>query len=102
MSKLDAQRVERINLPVIDVDALRSPSPEIRNAAVAALRTACFDNGFFYISNHGIPDQLAEGVFSAARSLFELPAAVHALANHVDPLRGNRLDPLFAPDHESK
>ena len=75
MSKLDAQRVERINLPVIDVDALRSPSPEIRNAAVAALRTACLDNGFFYISNHGIPDQLAEGVFSAARSLFELPAA---------------------------
>src|ERR1017187_9831157 len=34
--------------------------------------------------------------------LFELPAEVHALAHRIDPQLGNRLDPLFAMDHEGE
>ena len=34
--------------------------------------------------------------------LFELAAVVHALANRIDPLWGNMLNPLFALDHEGE
>jgi isopenicillin N synthase-like dioxygenase len=75
MPNLDALRVDRANLPVIDIAALRDTSPETRNEAVANLRKACLDSGFFYISNHGIADALVDDIFSAARSFFALSEA---------------------------
>jgi len=34
--------------------------------------------------------------------LFELPGVIHALTNRIDPLLGNRLNPLFALNHEGE
>ncbi len=39
------------------------------------LREASHDVGFFYVSGHGVPDELSARVFEVARQFFALPAA---------------------------
>ncbi|OBH07766.1 isopenicillin N synthase family oxygenase [Mycobacterium sp. E1747] len=55
-------------LPVVD---LRTPAAELRRG----LREAAHDVGFFYVTGHGVPDELSRRVLGAARRLFELPDA---------------------------
>jgi isopenicillin N synthase-like dioxygenase len=52
-------------LPVVD---LRSESGSLREG----LRTAAHEVGFFYLTGHGVPDELGRGVLEAARRLFAL------------------------------
>jgi non-haem dioxygenase in morphine synthesis N-terminal len=52
-NSLEAARVSQASLPVIDISGLSSSKLADREAVGARLRTACLDNGFFYISNHG-------------------------------------------------
>jgi isopenicillin N synthase-like dioxygenase len=61
------------SLPVIDVSGLSSSSLVERAAVAAELGRACREIGFFYVSNHGIPEALCDSVFSAAREFFSLP-----------------------------
>ena len=61
-------------LPVISLQGLRSPDLTERQATAAELGRACRDIGFFYVSDHGIPAEVCEGVFDLARQLFQLPA----------------------------
>lgn len=61
-------------LPVISLQGLRSPYLTERQATAAELGRACRDIGFFYVSDHGIPAEVCEGVFDLARQLFQLPA----------------------------
>jgi hypothetical protein len=53
---LEAVRVSPVTLPIIDVGGLLSDKLADRQAVGAKLREACADKGFFYISNHGVPD----------------------------------------------
>lgn len=55
-------------LPVVD---LRTPAAELRRG----LREAAHGVGFFYLTGHGVPDELSRRVLGAARRLFELPDA---------------------------
>jgi isopenicillin N synthase-like dioxygenase len=55
-------------LPVVD---LRDDPAELRQR----LRRVAHEVGFFYLSGHGVPDELIEGVLTQARRLFELPQA---------------------------
>jgi isopenicillin N synthase-like dioxygenase len=55
-------------LPVVD---LRDDPAELRQR----LRGVTHEVGFFYLSGHGVPDELIEGVLTQARRLFELPQA---------------------------
>ncbi len=55
-------------LPVAD---LRAGATQLRRG----LREAAHEVGFFYLTGHGVPDDLARGVLAAARQLFELPQA---------------------------
>jgi isopenicillin N synthase-like dioxygenase len=55
-------------LPVVD---LRAGSGQLREG----LREAAHEVGFFYLTGHGVPDELAARVLDAARRLFELPEA---------------------------
>jgi isopenicillin N synthase-like dioxygenase len=60
-------------LPVIDASGLTSKSLVERTAVAAELGRACREIGFFYVSNHGIPEAMCNAVFSAAREFFSLP-----------------------------
>lgn len=55
-------------LPVVD---LRTEAAELREG----LREAAHEVGFFYLTGHDVPDELARGVLEAARRLFALPEA---------------------------
>jgi len=55
-------------LPVVD---LRADAGTLRKS----LREAAHEVGFFYLTGHDVPEELASGVLEAARRLFELPEA---------------------------
>lgn len=40
---------------------------------VSEIRTACLNTGFFYVSGHGVPDDVVADVFDATRRYFDLP-----------------------------
>jgi isopenicillin N synthase-like dioxygenase len=61
------------SIPVIDVGGPRSTCVEDRRKVAAEIRDACTRVGFFYIKNHGIPQELVDGVFQQAEQFFSLP-----------------------------
>lgn len=62
------------SLPVIDVSALTGDAPQERMPGVARqIEAACRDSGFFYVTGHGVPDELLDRLDTASRDFFELP-----------------------------
>jgi len=60
-------------IPVIDISPLRAGDP-IGSAEVAKqLGAACREVGFFYITNHGVPEEVITDTFEYAQRFFALP-----------------------------
>jgi len=57
-------------IPIIDLSLLRGTDPA---AESARLRAALHETGFLYVTGHGVPSSVVEGVFAAAREFFALP-----------------------------
>jgi isopenicillin N synthase-like dioxygenase len=103
---LEAARVTRGSLPVIDISRLSSQSIADRKAVAAQLREACLDKGFFYIQHHGVPETLVEYVFKEAAAFFALPAERKAQVDKskskanrgYEPLQGQTLEAGAPPD----
>ena len=64
-------RSHEIGIPIIDIGDLRSAAG-IERIAVE-IRAACRGIGFFYITNHPIPDGLLAEAFEANRHVHRLP-----------------------------
>lgn len=62
------------HLPVIDVTPLVAGSDDVGGVADAIDR-ACREHGFFYVSGHGVSEELQERLDRAARTFFDLPEA---------------------------
>lgn len=60
------------SLPILDASGFHG-SPEERAAYVARLRTILHDHGFFYLTGHGVPEELIARLRRAARTFFALP-----------------------------
>ncbi|HXQ50017.1 MAG TPA: 2-oxoglutarate and iron-dependent oxygenase domain-containing protein [Stellaceae bacterium] len=61
-------------LPVIDLSPfLEDHGFDERRAVARALRDACIDIGFFYLTGHGIPQQEFDDVIAMGHRFFELP-----------------------------
>jgi isopenicillin N synthase-like dioxygenase len=58
------------HLPVIALGRLRAGDP---HAVAAALRTACLETGFFYVSDHGVDEALLARLDAEARRFFARP-----------------------------
>ncbi|XP_047093663.1 2-oxoglutarate-Fe(II) type oxidoreductase hxnY-like isoform X2 [Lolium rigidum] len=71
-----------LDLPVVDL-----ASPDLQSAA-EAVRKACVDSGFFYVTNHGIQDQLVAAVFAESKKFFELPLEEKMLLHRNSAHRG--------------
>jgi isopenicillin N synthase-like dioxygenase len=103
---LDAARVSEASLPVIAVEGLSSAKLADRQRVAAALRDACLDKGFFYVSNHGIPTGLIEAVFAEARRFFDLSGEAKSAVDKsrsfcnrgYEPLRAQTLEAGAPPD----
>jgi isopenicillin N synthase-like dioxygenase len=95
----DPQRTALANLPVIDLlPFLRASTPDERMHAAHALRSACIDIGFFYLTGHGFTSAELDAVLAQGRRFFELPVAekMQVLSHNVDEpgfVRTGGLDP---------
>jgi isopenicillin N synthase-like dioxygenase len=88
-------------IPVIDVAPLVAGSTEQAHAVAKALGRACRDVGFFYITGHGVPQELMARVFENSAAFFAGPASVREAFSFSGPggnrgyirLGGETLDP---------
>jgi isopenicillin N synthase-like dioxygenase len=61
-------------LPVIDFSGVRAGDAAATKLAAKAIHEACMGPGFFYISKHGVPDQIIAETYSQAQAFFRQPA----------------------------
>jgi isopenicillin N synthase-like dioxygenase len=93
------------SLPVIDLSLLTG-TPQQQQLLARSLADACLHTGFFYVSGHGIADELINRVFAESRALFGLPDAQKDAINKslsranrgYEPLKGQTLEPGSPPD----
>jgi isopenicillin N synthase-like dioxygenase len=103
-----AGRISLSDLPVINIAGCYSDDRRQREAVATEIRAACMDKGFFYISGHGVPTELTEGIKSQAREFFSLSEeAKRSLdkskspANRgYEPLGGQTLEAGARPDQK--
>ncbi len=60
-------------VPVIDISAFSDGTDEASKAVAGELRKACVEIGFFQIVGHGVPDELVDRTYAAAKAFFALP-----------------------------
>ncbi|KAF9453148.1 Clavaminate synthase-like protein [Macrolepiota fuliginosa MF-IS2] len=60
-------------IPVIDFKAATSNDPRARRELADLIRDACINVGFFYLKNHGIPQELIDKTVEAGKRFFTLP-----------------------------
>ena len=62
------------NLPLIDMSGVREGDQASIRRAGDAIRVACSETGFFYIINHGVPQDVIDRAMAAAAQFFAYPA----------------------------
>ncbi|CDR43360.1 RHTO0S08e00606g1_1 [Rhodotorula toruloides] len=106
----DTQAKAFQELPVISLARLASTDPAERKALAAEIQDAAINSGFFYISDHGVPQSVIDGVFEQAKEFFALPAEkkmemdMHnsPAFKGYQPLKGENVDPANRGDvHEA-
>ena len=70
-----SRRADFSELAIIDIGALGKGDAAAEARTVAALRVACEEVGFFYISNHGVSQDLIDNLFDQSRRFFAQPFA---------------------------
>ncbi|KIW94913.1 uncharacterized protein Z519_04892 [Cladophialophora bantiana CBS 173.52] len=58
------------SLPVIDIGDIRHPDRGRRKLVAEEICHAAVNVGFFYVSNHGVPDEVIKSIFSESRRFF--------------------------------
>ena len=94
------------DIPVIDIGPLVSGTPDGERKVAADIGRASRERGFFYVANHGVPERLTAGLFTAAAGFFSLPDETKQAVSFFRsphnrgyvPLDGETLDPSLRPD----
>ena len=60
------------DVPIIDLSGTFEEGPA-RQAAATAIRNACENTGFFYVSHHGIDQSVIDAAFAESKRFFEQP-----------------------------
>ncbi|KAL2220288.1 2og-Fe oxygenase family protein [Thermoascus aurantiacus ATCC 26904] len=83
------------SIPTIDISNIDSPSLDARKEISKEIYAACTTTGFFYLENHGLPEELLKETFDAIKRFFALDLDVKMEAHiHKNPaIRG--YEPLF-------
>lgn len=63
---------EFTSIPEIDISNIDSPSLEERKKIAKEIYDACSVSGFFYLINHGIPEEVLNQTFKIMKRFFEL------------------------------
>jgi isopenicillin N synthase-like dioxygenase len=93
-------------IPVIPFEGVRQGDAAALRAAADAIRAACLDSGFFYLSGHGVSDAIIEAVRTQAMLFFRQPieakrlAAVNARHRGFNALGDALMYEARKPDHK--
>lgn len=89
-------------IPVINVAGIFSDKLEDRRAVAAKIRDACIRVGFFYVEDHGIPEEIVDNVFDLGKKFFDLSfeEKMRIFINNSPNYRG--YTPLFGSRNPSK
>jgi isopenicillin N synthase-like dioxygenase len=68
------------HIPVVDFTGVRAGDPLALERAGREIHAACTQIGFFYLSNHGVPQSIIDGAEQAARRFFAFPVETKRLA----------------------
>ncbi|MCV6594028.1 MAG: isopenicillin N synthase family oxygenase [Silicimonas sp.] len=72
-TELTALSVDDATLPIVDLAGLFTGDANDKAAVAAALGAAARTSGFFYIANHGIPQDQIDAAFAASKEFHEKP-----------------------------
>jgi isopenicillin N synthase-like dioxygenase len=75
---LRAQRVGADAIPIVDFAPFLAGGFEDRRRVAQEIGRACREIGFFYIANHGVPQDLVDRTFAETKRFFSLPRAEKA------------------------
>jgi isopenicillin N synthase-like dioxygenase len=70
-----ADRPDFDQIPLIDFAGMLGTDAASKAPVAAAVRDACTNVGFFYVSNHGVPAELIATIFAQAPRFFGRPLA---------------------------
>lgn len=73
MAYATARSIDVQEIPVIDMSGLGSADAAARMEVAARMREAAERIGFFYVSNHGVPQAQVDAIFDTSRRFFALP-----------------------------
>jgi isopenicillin N synthase-like dioxygenase len=68
-----ALTIDDANLPVVDLGGLFTGDAQDKERVAAGLGDAARSSGFFYITNHGIPQSQIDALFAASKAFHEKP-----------------------------
>lgn len=70
---LRGERIALQEIPLVDFGDFLTGDLAARQAVAARIGAACHNIGFFYLTNHGVPDALVARTFAEAKRFFNLP-----------------------------
>lgn len=70
-SRLESKQIAFEKIPVIDISGLINDSDPL--AVAKAIGKACEEVGFFYVKNHGVPQELISKMYEVTKEFFQLP-----------------------------
>ncbi|KAL8284293.1 hypothetical protein RQP46_005042 [Phenoliferia psychrophenolica] len=105
----DVSATSFAELPIIDLGPLDGDATA-RKALALKVQNACITAGFFYVSNHGIPQEVLDAAFRQAKLFFSQPVEKKMLVDMRNgssfkgylPIGGEQVDPDSRGDlHEA-
>ncbi|OZC33578.1 isopenicillin N synthase family dioxygenase [Gordonia polyisoprenivorans] len=96
------------SIPVIDLADSFSADPAARTAVAWEIHKAARDTGFFYITNHGVPQDMLDSLLTTSAKFFSLPlpdkltADIHTSSAYrgYEPIAVQTLDAGSRPDNK--
>ena len=73
MAYATATEINVTDIPVIDISGLRSGDTDARDSVASEMLSAAAHLGFFYVSGHGVPQELIDRTDREARKFFAEP-----------------------------
>lgn len=72
-SGIEARKVDFKDIPVIDIGAILGDSNSAKREVATKVREAATNVGFFYVKNHGVPQDVVETARATAGRFYTLP-----------------------------
>ncbi|CAM1501219.1 Fc.00g103810.m01.CDS01 [Cosmosporella sp. VM-42] len=93
-------------IPIIDIGPMFSSSLDERQYVARQIRDAAMNNGFFYITNHGVPNTVTNDAYASCLEFFRQPLQTKMKAdqkkstyfNGYNPPRNQQINPNESVD----